>query len=180
GPMAPRLRGDDTLGLCARRLGLALEVLQHARPAAVDVLAHLGAAFRAHALELAVLQLHQRRMRPLGNEPDLDFGAHGEIRLPVAVEVPADDETLRRLPYQHPADVGLRAVLAQLVPAPAQARLHGHRFHRRLADRRVARPPAVEPGGEDFEGARLADIDADILAYRRDGHRRCHTSLSFL
>src|SRR5262249_41283109 len=35
-------------------LGLALEVLQHARPAAVDVLAHLGTAFRAHALELAV------------------------------------------------------------------------------------------------------------------------------
>ena len=29
-------------------------------------------------------------------------------------------------------------------------------------------------------GARLADIDADILAHRRDGHCRCHTSLSFL
>src|SRR5207245_10683146 len=39
----------------ARCLGLPLEVFQHAGPAAVDVLAHGGARFRAQPLEIAML-----------------------------------------------------------------------------------------------------------------------------
>src|SRR5215470_16484609 len=139
----------------ARYLGLALEMFQHAGPAAVDVLAHGGARFRAQPLEIAMLELHQGRLRPLRDEPDLDLRAHGGVRLPVAVEVPADHETLRRFPHQHLAHIGLRSVRAQFVPAPAQAWLQHRGLHRRLADGVGARPPEPEAGREYLERVRL-------------------------
>src|SRR5437868_1499556 len=91
----------------SRRLGSLLEQFQLAGPAAVDVLAHLFAGFRAHLLELAVLELHARRVGALGNELDLDLGAHRRIGLPLAVDVPGHHEALRRLPDQDLADVRL-------------------------------------------------------------------------
>src|SRR5215813_14904887 len=82
----------------ARRLGFVLEMFQQAWPAAVHVLAHGGARFRAQPLEVAMFQLYQGRIRSLRDEPDLDLGTHRGVRLPLAVEVPADHEALRRFP----------------------------------------------------------------------------------
>src|SRR5262249_57927065 len=53
------LSGAACLRRSARRLGFVLEVLQQAGPAAVHVLAHGGARFRAQPLELAMFQLHR-------------------------------------------------------------------------------------------------------------------------
>src|SRR6516162_3984697 len=153
-------------------------MFQQAGPAAVDVLAHGGARFRAQPLELAMFQLHQGSIRYLRDEPDFDLGAHRGVRLPLAVEVPADHETLRRFPHQHLADIGLRAVLAQLVPAPAQAWFQDRRLHRRLADRVGARPPAPEARREYLERVRLIGVDANAFAHRRDGDCAVHLPLS--
>jgi hypothetical protein len=46
---------------------------------------------------------------------------------------------------------------------------HDGCLHRLVADAMVARPPSAEPGREHFEGARLACIDPDGFAHRRDG-----------
>src|SRR3954462_6459802 len=56
------------------RLDSLPEAFEHSRPAAVDVLAHLLAAFGAHLLELAMFKLDARRVRAVGNEPDLNLG----------------------------------------------------------------------------------------------------------
>src|SRR5262249_61447745 len=68
-----------------------------------------------------MLQLNQGGVRSLCDEPDLDLGTHRGVRLPPAVEVPADHETLRRFPHQHPSHIGFRAGLAQLLPTPPPA-----------------------------------------------------------
>ena len=62
----------------------------------------------------------------------------------------------------------LPAVLAQLVPSPAEAGLHHGKLHRRAADRWV-RATTDEPGRKDLESVGLARLDAGALAHRRDG-----------
>src|SRR5262249_56733009 len=106
----------------ARRLGFLLEMFQQAGPAAVDVLAHGGACFRAQPLEIAMLELHQGRLRSLRDEPDFDLGAHRGVRLPVAVDVPADDETLRRVPHPYPSPIRFAARPARIRTTPPHAR----------------------------------------------------------
>src|SRR5262247_2155116 len=125
-----------------------------------------------------MLQLHQGRIRSLRDEPDLNLGTHRGVRLPLAVEVPADHEALRRFPRQDLAHIGLRAVLAQFVPAPAQPRLQHRRLHRRLADGVGTWPPAPETGREYLERVRLIGIDANALAHRRDGDCAVNLALS--
>src|SRR5262249_59247158 len=134
---------------------------------------------RAQPLELAMPQLPQVGILSLRDEPALDLGPHCGVRLPLAVEVPADHETLRRFPHQDLAYIGLRAVLAQLVPAPAQPRLQDRRLHRRPADGVGTRPPAPQAGREYLERVRLIGIDANALAHRRDGDCAVHLPLSF-
>src|SRR5262249_2802941 len=134
--------------------------------------------FRAQALELAMLQLHQGRIRSLRDEPDLDLGTHRGVRLPLAVEVPADHEALRRFPHRPLSPHRFRAPPPPLVPPPAPARTHRPRLHRRLADRVRARPPASQAGREYLERVRLIGIDANALAHRRDGECAVHLPLS--
>src|SRR5262245_36745660 len=100
----------------SRGFDVRLVQLEQARPAAVDVLAHLVAARVAELLELAVLDLDPRRVGALGDEADLDLGADREVRLPLAVDVPAHHETLWRLPHEDLADPRPGAVLGELVP----------------------------------------------------------------
>ncbi len=57
------------------RLHFAPEMFEHARPAAVDVAAHLLAGLLAHPLELAMLELDDGRVGAVGDEADLDLGA---------------------------------------------------------------------------------------------------------
>lgn len=54
-----------------------------------------------------------------------------------------------------------------------------NRLQRRITNRRLARPPASEPGCEDLEGMRLARLDADTLAYRRYANGARHALGSF-
>src|SRR5712671_3512289 len=154
--------------------GRRTEALQDAWPTTVDVVAQRGARFRSHLLELAMLKFDQGRVGAFDREAHLDLGADGRIGLPMAVDVPADDEALRRIPEENLADGGLRAVLAGLVPASAKTRLDRHGLQRRSADRSLARPPTVKPRREHFEGTRLARLDADALANGRDGHGLIH------
>src|ERR1700722_10976953 len=145
------------------------EVFEHARPAAVDILAHLLAGPLAHPLELAMLELDDGRGGTIGNEADFDLGADlGGVGLPLAADVPTYHETMRRLPNPNRADHRLGAVFAQLVPAAAETRLHHDRLHWRVADRMGARKPPPDPGREDLEGMRLARVHAKALAHRRD------------
>src|ERR1700674_2956225 len=123
-PSLPFSRGGSHLQLARSQMrsfrfrsclcGL-LEPLQQSGPAAVDVFAHFGAGFLAHLLELAVLELDPRRVLPVGQKPHLDFGAHARVRLPLAVDVPAHHEAVRRFPHLDGSDVDARAVLAELV-----------------------------------------------------------------
>src|SRR5262249_18595830 len=140
-------------------LDLRLEQLQQARPAAVDIPAHLCAALGAHLLELAMLELNPGRIRALGDESHFDLGADRGIRLPLTVDVPLHHEALRWLPRDDPADIRARAVLGKLIPVAAEPRLHSDASARRLADAVIDRPPAAEAGGEDLEGARGARVD---------------------
>src|SRR5262249_7270342 len=163
-----------------RRLGFVLEVLEQARPAAVHVLAHGGARFRAQPLELAMLQLHQGGIRSLRDEPDLDLGTHCGVLLPLAVEVPADHETLRRSSHHDlPSDTYCTAVFAHFTPPPPWHRLQARLPHRRPADGVGTRPPAPQAGREYLERVRLIGIDANALAHRRDGDCAVHLPLSF-
>src|SRR5215470_4372683 len=111
--------------------GRRTEALQHAGPTPVDVVAQRGARFRSHLLELAMFKFDQRRVRAFDRETHLDLRANNRIRLPVAVDIPADDEAVRRIPEENLADGGLRAVLAGLVPPSAKTRLDCHGLQRR-------------------------------------------------
>src|SRR5215470_901428 len=159
--------------------GRCAEALQHSWPAAVDVPAHRGAALRSHRFELAMLKFDQGCVRSFDRKTHLDLRADSGVGLPAVVDVPADDEAVRRIPKENLADGGLRAVLAGLVPAPAKTRFHRHGLHRRRADRSPAWPPPVEPGREHFEGMRLAGLDVDALADGSDGHGLIHDALPF-
>src|SRR4029079_3933604 len=160
--------------------GFSLEVLEQARPAAVHVLAHLLAAFGTHHLELAVLELDTGGVRAVRNESDLDLGAHRGIGLPFAIDVPAHDETTRRLPHDDLAHVRPGAVLRDLVPMSAQTGFHDRCLSRRRADAVIEGPPTSQPGCEHFEGARLARLHAYALAHRRNFHRsHCHLCVPF-
>src|SRR5215469_2690894 len=173
--VAPLLLGVE------RRLGFLPEVLQHAGPAAVHILAHGGAALCAHHLELAVLELDQGRLRSFGHKPHFDLRTDRRIGLPMGVDVPTDHEAMGRLPDLNPPHLGFRTVLGQLVPTAAHAWLHDDDLHRSLADPGLVRPPAIEPGREDVESVRLTRMDADALANWRDCDlRRRHFSVSSL
>src|SRR5262249_3155408 len=154
--------------------GRRTEALEDPGPTTVDVVAQRGTRLSSHLLELAMFKFDQRRVRTFDRETHFDLRADGRIRLPMAVDIPADDEAVRRLPKENLADGGFRAVLAGLVPASAKTRLDRHGFKRRSADRCLAWPPAVKPRSENFEGTRLARLDADALANGRNGHGLIH------
>src|SRR5207244_3911475 len=135
--------------LASRLLRFLSESLEHPGPAAIDRVAHLFAWLGTHLLELAMFELNPCGVGAIGDEPDLDFGADRRVGLPLAVDVPAHDDALGRLPGDDPADIRLGTVLGELVPAAARTGFHDRRFHRQLADADIARPPAPKARGED-------------------------------
>src|SRR4051794_41633242 len=60
-------------------------------------------------VEVAVLQLDGGLVRTVGGEPQLDLAGVRGIRVvpPVAVDLPGDDQPVRRFPSQHPAPTPL-------------------------------------------------------------------------
>src|SRR5262249_56100794 len=94
------------------------EPLEHARPAAIDVAAHLCPALGAHLLEPTMLQFDPRDAGALGDEPHLHLGTDRRVRLPLAVDVPGHHEALRRLPHDDLPDVRPRPAPPDPLPLP--------------------------------------------------------------
>src|SRR5258706_439717 len=95
------------------------------------------------------------------------------------IDLPGQYEAMRRFEYEHLAIFAHRAVDADLVPAPAHARLEYMLLGRDLQDRVRCRPPARHARGKDFECAGSVRLDVNALAHGRDGDRAAHFS-SFL
>src|SRR6478609_8254444 len=171
--------GEWEEGRSSSSFDLALEPLEHARPAAVDRPAHGLAPLRAHLFEFAVFQFDARGVRTFGGELHLDLGTDRFVWLPLAVDVPGHHKARGWLPDDDLADFRLRAVFCQFVPAAAEMRFHDSRLHRHLADAFVARPPAAKPGREDVECMGCTCIDANALAHRRHLYLFTHLPLPF-
>src|SRR6516164_1373462 len=94
-------------------------------PAALDAVAHLLAGGRAHALEVAVLEVDARAADRLGREAHLDLRSElrPRVGLPLGADLPGNDQALRRLPDAHASDHYIVAVFVTGVPAAADERL---------------------------------------------------------
>jgi hypothetical protein len=128
-------------------------------------------AARAVTLEMPMLQIDARPTARLGCKANFHFARlrHIGIELPVGVQLPREDESMRRLPDHHASPIALGAVGGPLITAPADETLHQRFLHRQLTDVVGARPPAVESGGEHVEGALDAHIDRNGLEHGRRG-----------
>src|SRR6266511_5998208 len=104
------------------RLG---EELQEAGPAAALDGDHVVDRLAAdEPVEEPVFQLDRGLPGSVGGEPHLDLaGVVGiGVVLPLAIDLPGDDQPVRWLPGQHPAPVALAAVDASFVPPSACTR----------------------------------------------------------
>src|SRR5437868_5880141 len=129
-----------------------------------DDLAH-GVRPVAHALEIAVLQIDPSAIA-LCCEQHLNLGDEVRIVGKFGRELPDQHQPGRRIPYPDLADVTLRAVDSQLVPASIVLRLQHRPFEVGRADLVRLGPPAPDAAGEDVEGAVLRGVDEDALAHR--------------
>src|SRR4029453_10140546 len=88
-----------------------------------------------------------------GGEADLDLAGVGGVGfvLPLAVDLPGDDQPVWWFPGQHLAPVALAAVGALFVPAAALAWFQAGGGHVGLADVVLGWPPAPEAVGEGPE-----------------------------
>src|SRR5512132_629928 len=165
-------RGSGLVGCC---LG---EQLQEAGPAAAtgDSVAERLAV--DEPVKEPVFQVNGGLVRAVGGEPDLDLaGVVGiGVILPLAVDLPGDDQPVGRFPGQDPAPVALAAVHALLVPASAFAWLEDGLGHVGLADVVLGRPPGPEGVGEDAEGPLDGHVDGDRSGERWDGGGAAHRS----
>src|SRR5580765_3760691 len=118
------------------------KTLQQARPAAVDILAHRSARLRAHGFEPVMQEFDLRCLRPVGRKAHVNLGSHGNIRFPLRVDLPKHHQPMRRLPDRDGGYAGLRAVITNFEPAPAEPWLHQYFLNRPLADSMVMRPPS--------------------------------------
>src|SRR5260370_15597281 len=100
----------------SRRLGPLLEYLQQSGPAAVDVLAHRLPRLGTHLLEFAVFELDAGCVCAVGDEFHLNLGRHGRIRLPPAVGLPHDRDTVGPLPPADLSDLHQPPILQPVIP----------------------------------------------------------------
>src|SRR4030095_13348833 len=130
----------------------------------VEDAAHLVAAFTV-AIETTMLELDAGAVVSFGDEADLHLGFQIRVVLPVARNLPRQDEPGGRLPSQDSAHVAGAPVAAAFVPAAAVSRLD-HRVHCfGLADHVSGEgPPASHLLGEDTPGNRLRCIHRNDLA----------------
>src|SRR5439155_19449035 len=89
----------------------------------------------------------------------------------LGVDAPSQQQPLRRIPREHLAPGAFGAVFIDLVPTAAGARFDDSLLERGRTELVSPRPPAVDAGGEDLEGALRRGLDADGLP---DGRRLDH------
>src|SRR3954471_14636618 len=155
--LAP-LHRAATAGRPSFRFRRALVALEQLVPAAV----HAGVVIAAHRLgllaeplEVAMLEIDESVVA-VGGEADLDHGFEIGIVGPFGVELPGEQHPVRRLPGDHPAPFTLAAVIADLVPAAAVARLDHHVLLPGGVQAVALHPPAAHAAGEGTEGLVLA------------------------
>ena len=138
-------------------------------PAAVraDCVAHALPAV-AHAVEVAVFDLHAGAPRCFGDETHLDLAALRGIRLelPLHVDVPAEHDPMRGLVGEDPGPVALAAVGPDVVDVTALLGLEHHAGERRLEEVMFRRPPAAHVLGEHGKG-RFAGASTTMTRPRR-------------
>src|SRR5690349_24601397 len=102
---------------------------------------------------MPVLEIDARPAARLRREAHLHLARPREVglELPFAVDLPRDDDPVRRLPDEHRSPLAVGAVFLLGVAAPARAALDDRPLHRRLPDVMAARPPAVVFRREDVE-----------------------------
>src|SRR5439155_9936788 len=106
--------------------------------------------------------------RALGDEAHLHLGRKRRIRvvLPLRPEVPAEHDTLWRIPREHAAPLAFAPIRGTLEPATAGLGLDDHLVRLALTDvMGVQRPPARHPAGEHLEGPFRRYVDGDRLAH---------------
>src|SRR5215208_5620921 len=131
-----------------------------------------------------MLELDARRAGTLAREAHLDlargFGSEVGVELEAPVEVPREDDPVRRLVGGHAAPDALAAVGSDLVPAAALAALEDDLLERHARDLVVSRPPAVEALGEHVERALDRGLHEHALPDCLDRCHRRHRSSSSL
>jgi drug/metabolite transporter (DMT)-like permease len=165
-----RLASADPDSSGRRRRG---EPLQDGGPAAAAEDDHVVDGLAAgQPVEEPVFQLDRGLPGAVRGEPDLDLAGVGRIGvvLPLAVDLPRDDQPVRRVPGQHPAPVAFAAVIAPLVPPAPFAWFQDGVRHLGLADVVVPRPPGAERAREDVERPFYGHVERDLPA---DVRNRC-------
>src|SRR5258708_20749809 len=123
------------------------KAFQQAGPAAIDVLAHRSAGFRAHGFEFVMPEFDQRGVRSVGAETHVDFRFHGGGGFPLRVDLPDHHQAMRWLPKRDGGNTGLPSVFRDLQPTSTQPQPPQAFLNRFLADPRVVppAPPAARP-----------------------------------
>ena len=164
--------GPEALGRDLREPG------QQAGPAALG--GHALGDFRGGGAVPLDVAVHQLDARAAAGRVEAHLhlaGVRGVgVVLPLAVEVPGEDEAARRLPGQHAAPDGLGPVLGEAVAPAAGPGLDHLAGERRVVDVVAARPPAVDPAGEHLEGLRGRRGHGDAAPHGEIGGLRRHRS----
>jgi MFS family permease len=165
-----RRRPGETPGLLARENFESLggdklgEPLQVERPASLapDPFADPFPAV-AVAVDVAVLELHARALRCLGYEPHLDLARPLVVGLdlPLLIQVPAEDDPVRRLVGEHARPAALAAVDATVDDMAADTRLEHGLGELDSEDVVLGRLEPAEVLGEDREGPLDRRLDDD-------------------
>src|SRR4029450_10527615 len=129
-------------------------------------------------LQVSVFEGDGGPLGSVGGKADLDLAGVGGVGvvLPLAVDLPGDDQPMGWFPGQHPAPVTLAAVGALLVPAAALAGFQDGGGHVGLADVVLGWPPAAEGVGEGAEHPVDGRVDGDGAGEWWDGGGGGHWS----
>src|SRR4029450_8625801 len=122
-------------------------------------------------LQVSVFEGDGGPLGSVGGEADLDLAGVGGVGvvLPLAVDLPGDDQPMGWFPGQHSAPVALAAVGALFVPAAVLAGFQDGGGHVDLADVVLGRPPAPEAVGEGAEHLLHGRIDSERAGEGWDG-----------
>src|SRR5437868_9241044 len=111
------------------------------------------------SFELTMFDLDACQRRTEHNEPDFDFGPDALVMLPIAADLPREDQSAWRVPHQYLAPQALRSVGSALEPAAPDARFDDRGFGVLLGNVMGGeRPPCAMLLGEHAKGTGLARL----------------------
>src|SRR5262245_58874640 len=113
-----------------------------------------------------MFELDARAGVSFGDEANLDFRIQARVVLPVGANIPGEHKSCMRLPRKHATPVTCASVIAALVPAATDARLHDGVDRIGLPDLVHGQwPPGSHLFGEDLPGDALRRRYADDLSH---------------